>query len=158
MFVVVVMVILFMIDDKVVFFCCLFCGCMDVYLVCWESKVGKVGYLFVCVNEWCVGICEKLWVKCVDCYYWLLILLIDQIFYDYFVGCYIVGVYFLLEDDSCYFLVVDFDDVEWCSDVWVFVQFCCDFGVLVVLEVLCFGEGVYVWVFFFLRVVVCDVC
>jgi len=143
-------------DDKVGLFRRLFRGRTDVYPVRWESKAGKAGYSPACANEWRVGVCEKPRIKCADCGHRLLVPLTDQTIYDHLAGRHTVGVYPLLEDDSCHFLAVDFDEAEWRSDALAFVQSCRDLGVPAALEVSRSGEGAHAWVFFSSRVAARD--
>ncbi|MFT3821854.1 MAG: DEAD/DEAH box helicase family protein [Rubrivivax sp.] len=143
-------------DDKVALFRRLFHGRTDVYPVRWESKAGKAGYSPACANEWRAGVCEKPRIKCADCSHRLLVPLTDQTLYGHLAGRHTVGVYPLLEDDSCHFLAVDFDDAEWRSDARAFMQSCHDLGVPAALEVSRSGEGAHAWVFFSSRVTARD--
>jgi hypothetical protein len=59
-----------------------------------------------------------------------------------------VGVYPLLEDDTCHFLAIDFDEAEWREDARAFVQSCDELGVPVALEISRSGKGAHAWVFF----------
>ncbi|WP_318013665.1 TOTE conflict system archaeo-eukaryotic primase domain-containing protein [Roseateles oligotrophus] len=63
-----------------------------------------------------------------------------------------MGVYPLLEDDSCYFLAVDFDEAEWKEDARGFMQSCTKLGVPAALEISRSGRGAHAWVFFAGRV------
>lgn len=136
-------------DDKVALFRRLFRGRTDVYPIRWESKsTGKFGYAPACANEWRTGICEKPRIKCGDCGNRLLIPLSDQVIYDHLAGEHTVGVYPLLEDDTCYFLAADFDEAEWRDDAGAFVQSCSELGVPVALEISRSGQGAHAWVFF----------
>ena len=129
-------------DEKVALFRRLFRGRTDVYPVRWESKVtGKAGYSPACANEWRARICEKPRIKCMDCGNRLLIPLSDSVIYDHLAGVHTVGVYPLLEDDTCYFVAVDFDEAEWREDAGAFVQACDDLGVPVALEISRSGQG-----------------
>lgn len=90
--------------EKVALFRRLFRGRTDVYPVRWEGKTsGKSGYAPACANEWRAGICEKPRIKCGDCSNRLLTPLSDAVIYDHLAGEHTVGVYPLLEDDTCYF-------------------------------------------------------
>ena len=140
-------------QDKVALFRRLFRGRTDVYPVRWESKTAdKAGYAPACANEWKAGACEKPRIKCGDCSHRLLIPLSDQIVYDHLSGKHTVGVYPLLEDDTCYFLAVDFDEAEWQDDARAFVQACGNLGVPVALEISRSGQGAHAWVVFAGRV------
>lgn len=135
--------------EKIALFRRLFRGRTDVYPVRWESKTtGKTGYSPACANEWRAGVCEKPRIKCGDCGMRLLIPLSDSVIYDHLAGEHTVGVYPLLEDDSCYFLAVDFDEAEWRDDALAFIQSCEELGVPAALEISRSGKGAHVWVFF----------
>lgn len=139
--------------EKVALFRRLFRGRTDVYPVRWESKTsGKSGYAPACANEWREGICEKPRIKCGDCDHRLLIPLSDAVIYDHLAGEHTVGVYPLLDDDTCHFLAVDFDEAEWQQDAQAFVQSCYELGVPAALEISRSGRGAHVWVFFVGRV------
>jgi len=139
--------------EKVALFRQLFRGRTDVYPVRWESKrSGKSGYAPACANEWRAGLCEKPRIKCSDCGNRLLIPLTDAVIYNHLAGEHTVGVYPLLEDDSCYFLAVDFDEAEWQEDARAFVQSCDELGVRAALEISRSGQGAHAWVFFAGRV------
>ncbi|MFZ5831765.1 MAG: TOTE conflict system archaeo-eukaryotic primase domain-containing protein [Planctomycetota bacterium] len=139
--------------EKVALFRRLFRGRTDVYPVRWESKTtGKTGYSPACANEWLAGVCEKPRIKCGDCGKRLLTPLSDSVIYDHLAGEHTVGVYPLLEDDSCYFLAVDFDEAEWRDDARAFIQSCEELGVPAALEISRSGNGAHAWVFFASRV------
>lgn len=139
--------------EKVALFRRLFRGRTDVYPVRWEGKTsGKSGYTPACANEWRAGVCEKPRIKCGDCSNRMLIPLSDAVIYDHLAGEHTVGVYPLLEDDSCYFLAVDFDEAEWKDDALAFKKSCEALGVPAALEISRSGKGVHIWVFFAGRV------
>ena len=82
----------------------------------------------------------------------LFIPLSDAVIYGHLAGEHTVGVYPLLEDDSCYFLAVDFDEAEWRDDARGFMQSCEALGVPAALEISRSGQGAHAWVFFAGRV------
>ena len=130
-----------------------FRGRTDVYPVRWESKTtGKSGYAPACANEWRAGVCEKPRIKCGDCRNRSLIPLSDAAIYAHLAGDHTIGVYPLLEDDSCYFLAIDFDEAEWREDVRAFAGSCTDLGVPVAIETSRSGNGAHAWIFFANRV------
>jgi superfamily II DNA or RNA helicase len=139
--------------EKITLFRRLFHGRTDVYPVRWEGKTsGKSGYAPACANEWRAGVCEKPRIKCGDCGHRLLIALSDAVIYDHLAGEHTVGIYPLLEDDTCHFLAVDFDKAEWREDARAFVQSCDELGVPAALEISRSGNGAHVWIFFASRV------
>ncbi len=145
-------------DDKVALFRRLFRGRTDVYPIRWEGKTSaKSGYSPACANEWRTGVCEKPRIKCGDCGSRLLIPLSDAVLYDHLAGKHTVGVYPLLEDDTCYFLAIDFDEAEWKEDARAFMQSCTELGAPAALEISRSGKGAHVWVFFAGRVPARDV-
>jgi superfamily II DNA or RNA helicase len=139
--------------EKVALFRRLFRGRTDVYPVRWEGKTsGKSGYAPACANEWRGGVCEKPRIKCGDCSHRLLVPLSDSVIYDHLAGKQTVGVYPLLEDDTCHFLAVDFDEADWQQDAQAFMQSCDELGVPAALEISRSGRGAHAWVFFAGRV------
>lgn len=135
-------------EQKIRLFRRLFRGRTDVYAVRWESKAsGKSGFSPACANEWRPGICEKPRIKCADCPSRSLIPLSDSVIYDHLAGLHTVGVYPLLEDDTCSFLAVDFDEAEWQDDVRAFNRACDELGVPVALEISRSGRGAHAWIF-----------
>lgn len=140
-------------EAKVALFRRRFRGRTDVYPVRWESKTtGKSGYAPACANEWRAGVCEKPRIKCGDCRNRSLIPISDAAIYAHLAGDHTIGVYPLLEDDSCYFLAIDFDEAEWREDVRAFADSCTDLGVPVAIETSRSGNGAHAWIFFAERV------
>jgi superfamily II DNA or RNA helicase len=136
-------------DEKVALFRKLFRGRADVYPIRWESKTsGKSGYAPACANEWRAGVCEKPRIKCGDCRNRLLIPLSDAVTFDHLAGDHTVGIYPLLEDDTCHFLAVDFDETDWRDDARAFIQSCIELGVPAALEISRSGQGAHAWIFF----------
>jgi hypothetical protein len=136
-------------DEKVALFRRLFRGRVDVYPVRWESKTtGKSGYAPACGNEWRPGICEKPRIKCGDCGHRLMLPVSDDVIFGHLAGKHTVGIYPLLQDDTCHLLAVDFDEAEWREDERAFAQSCADLGVPVALEISRSGQGAHAWVFF----------
>lgn len=135
--------------EKVALFRRLFRGRTDVYPVRWVGKDnGKAGYAPACANEWRAGVCKKPDIRCANCGNRRFIPLSDAVIFRHLAGEHTVGVYPLLEDDSCYFLVVDFDEAEWKDDAGAFMQSCEVLGVPAALEISRSGNGAHVWVFF----------
>jgi len=52
-----------------------------------------------------------------------LIPLTDAAIYAHLAGNHTIGVYPLLEDDSCHFVAIDFDETEWKDDVRAFAGY-----------------------------------
>lgn len=139
--------------QKIALFRRLFRGRTDAYPVRWESQTsGKSGYAPACANEWRANVCDKPRIKCSDCSNRLLIPLSDAVIYDHLAGEHTIGIYPMLEDDSCYFLAVDFDESDWRDDALACLQSCEDLGVPAALEISRSGNGAHAWIFFSSRV------
>lgn len=136
-------------DEKIAIFQRLFRGRTDIYSVRWESQTsGKSGYTPACANEWKPNICIKAKTKCSECQHRLLLPLTDKVLYDHLIGKQTIGIYPLLENDTCYFLAVDFDDMQWQEDAQAFMQSCDTLNVPACLEISRSGQGAHVWIFF----------
>ena len=102
------------------FFYSLFHGRSDVYAKRAVMKNGKAGYFPVCENLWRYGVCPKAdrqKVKCASCpnRSWAPLnqrALMAHLTGEKSDGSDVIGIYPLLPDDTCRFLVFDFDDHE----------------------------------------------
>jgi superfamily II DNA or RNA helicase/very-short-patch-repair endonuclease len=141
--------------DKIALFRSLFRGREDVYPRRFESrKTGKSGYAPACANEWVRGICEKPRIKCADCPHRRFLPVTDEVIrwhlsgYDVEGEPFVAGVYPLLQDDTCFFLAVDFDKAGWRADAAAFLEACRRLNVPAALERSRSGRGAHVWLFF----------
>ena len=142
-------------DAKILLFLSLFRGRDDVYARRFESrKTGKSGYAPACGNEWVRGICEKPRVKCSECQYRQFLPLTDEVIRCHLSGFdragepFTAGIYPMLQDETCFFLAVDFDKEGWHEDSRAFVDTCRALGVPAALERSRSGSGGHVWLFF----------
>ncbi|MDF1554060.1 MAG: DEAD/DEAH box helicase family protein [Deferrisomatales bacterium] len=126
----------------------LFRGRDDLYAIRWESKAGKSGYSPACSNEWVTGICEKPRVKCGDCAQRVFLPLDGETIEAHLRGTKTIGVYPLLEDETCWFLAADFDKAEWQDDARAFGRAAQELDVPVAVERSRSGRGAHVWAFF----------
>jgi len=72
----------------------------------------------------------------------------DQVVIDHLQGRYVMGVYPLLEDETCWFLAVDFDKSSWKEDIGAFAETCRSVGAPVAIERSRSGDGAHAWFFF----------
>jgi hypothetical protein len=111
--------------EKLRLFRSLFRGRGDVFPRFWaNTKKSKQGYAPACANEWVRGVCEKPRVKCGECPNQAFLAVDDQVIQDHLQGRHVIGVYPLLEDETCWFLAVDFDKDGWKEDVAAFAETC----------------------------------
>jgi superfamily II DNA or RNA helicase len=136
-------------EVKVALFRSLFQGRADVYARRWENrKTGKSGYAPVCQKEWLPGLCNKPSVKCGECPHRSFPPLTEDVVRNHLEGKLILGLYPLLPDETCRFLVADFDKDSWREDARALREICRRLGVPAALERSRSGNGGHVWIFF----------
>ncbi len=139
--------------DKVRLFRSLFRGREDILPTRFESaRTGKTGYAPACRNKFVRGVCELPKVKCGDCPNQAFIPVDDSAVVGHLTGRHVIGVYPLLEDETCWFLAVDFDKSTWIADVGALVDTCRRVGLPAAVERSRSGNGAHVWFFFSLPV------
>lgn len=141
--------------EKIALFRSLFRGREDVYPLRFESKkTGKSGYQPACANQWARGLCDMQRVKCADCPNRRFIPLTDDVIHRHLSGQdeagkpFIMGLYPMLLDDSCFLLVIDFDKASWQEDTAAYLSTCRRWGLPAALERSRSGHGGHVWLFF----------
>ena len=140
---------------KIALFRSLFRGRDDVHPRRFESrKTGKSGYAPACANEWVRGVCEKPRIKCAECPNRRFLPVTDDVIRWHLSGCdaegqpFVAGVYPLLQDETCFFLAVDFDKAGWREDAAAFLETCRHLDLPAALERSRSGRGAHVWFFF----------
>src|SRR5688572_3794614 len=140
---------------KIELFRSLFRGRTDVYPRRFESrKTGNAGYAPACANEWVRGVCEKPRIKCADCPNRRFLPVTDEVIRWHLSGRddqgrdFVMGVYPLFQDETCYFLAVDFDRESWQDDAGAFLEMCGRLNLPVALERSRSGNGGHIWFFF----------
>jgi superfamily II DNA or RNA helicase len=145
-------------QQKITLFRDLFKSRENVFARRWFStKTGKSGYQPVCQHEWNRQYCDKRKYKCADCPNRLFLPLTNKDIDRHLRGRDehgrdIIGVYAILEDDTCYFLCSDFDDKNcvhgYHNDVRAFTNVCKDWGIPYSIERSRSGNGAHVWIIF----------
>jgi hypothetical protein len=135
-------------DIKIALFLSLFRGRTDVYAIRWQSKTGKSGYSPVCLNEWKNNICNKPQGKCATCSFKAYKPFDKDVVEDHLTGKITAGTYPMLNDETCCFLAIDFDGLEWQKDVSAIRQTCKDLSIPVAIERSRSGNGAHAWFFF----------
>lgn len=127
-------------DEKIYLFRSLFRGREDVFARRWyNSSKGTSGYQPVCENEWNRDYCDKTRFRCSQCPNRIFVSLDDKHVFDHLAGKDIysrdvIGIYPLLEDDTCFFLCVDFDEASYEKDVIAFATTCDEVHLPVYIE------------------------
>jgi hypothetical protein len=136
--------------DKVKLFRSLFRGRVDVFPVRFVSKkTGNPGYAPACSNKWEPGLCHlKSGGKCSDCPNQAFVPVEDRVVIDHLRGRHVIGCYPMLEDETTWFLAVDFDKGSWKEDVSLFAETSHSLDIPVAIERSRSGNGAHAWFFF----------
>ena len=142
-------------EDSVKVFMNYFKGRNDVYpyLSIDKNNSNIKYYIPACANEWKNGVCNKtMGKKCKTCQYRENKPLSKEIIYKHMYGNGPIGIYPLLENDTCFFLSLDFDDKnlkkDIKSDVLAFASVCDKYEIPVAIERSRSGNGLHLWIFF----------
>ncbi|MDD4889592.1 MAG: restriction endonuclease subunit R, partial [Phycisphaerae bacterium] len=91
---------------------------------------GKSGYLPACANEWARGLCDKRAIRCAECPNRRFLPVTDDVVrwhlssQDDAGRDFVMGIYPMLQDETCFFLAADFDKKSWHEDVGAFMATC----------------------------------
>ncbi|MBI3900675.1 MAG: restriction endonuclease subunit R, partial [Chlamydiia bacterium] len=141
--------------DKITLFQSLFQGRNDLYLKGFKNQITqKPGYFPACGNEWVYGICEKPKIKCSECKHKRFLPLTEDVIRWHLSGHddtgkeFVLGIYPLLLDETCFFLVVNFDQPAWQDVIIDFRNTCHTLQIPIAVERSSSGKGARVWIFF----------
>ena len=141
-------------QQKIELFKTLFVGRTDVFARRWYSTTTeKSGYQPVCANEWAEGLCDKKKYKCNVCPNRKLMSLSDKDIYNHLAGkdkyCRdVIGIYPMLDDDTCCFCCIDFDDAGYEKAAKAFYSVCFENEIPAYIERSRSGNGAHIWIFF----------
>jgi hypothetical protein len=136
-------------EQRIALFRDLFHGRDDVYAVRWENADGRSGYMPKADRDWKAYLRAKDEDrKKVDRQTRKFRRLTDEVVRGHLVGDDTIGIYPLLQDETCWFLAVDFDKKTWQKDATAFLAVCCELNVPAALERSRSGNGGHVWIFF----------
>jgi superfamily II DNA or RNA helicase/very-short-patch-repair endonuclease len=140
---------------KINLFRSLFRGREDVYPRRFESrKTGRAGYQPACANEWVRGLCDKPRMKCLECPNRRFLPVTDDVVRQHLSGQddlgreFVMGMYPMLSDETCYWLAIDLDGDAWQKDAGALRETCQRLAVPVALERSRSGKGGHLWFFF----------
>lgn len=143
------------VDEKIARFRDLFRGREDVYARRFENaRTKRAGYSPACGNEWVHGVCEKPRIKCSDCPNPCWLGHSDQVVHWHLAGrdergrAFVMGLYPMLLDETCFVLAVDFDGDGWREDAAAFAAAARARGLPVAIERSRSGDGAHAWFFF----------
>lgn len=145
-------------QEKVELFRSIFKGREDVFAQRWYSDTTKKsGYQPVCEREWNRDFCNKRKIKCAECPNRQFATLSYEHIFNHLAGkdLYgrdVVGLYPMLNDNTCYLLCTDFDDKNcehgYQNDVLAFTRICKEWNAPCYIERSRSGNGAHVWIFF----------
>jgi superfamily II DNA or RNA helicase/very-short-patch-repair endonuclease len=142
-------------DAKIALFRSLFRGRDDIYARRFVSnKTGKAGFAPACENEWIRGICEKPRIKCTACLHQQFVPVSAEAVGRHLAGQdddgqeFVMGVYPMLRDETCYLLALDLDKVNWPAHAKAFLETCRDLNIPAAPERSRSGQSVRIWFFF----------
>jgi len=142
--------------DKLALFRRLFRGREDIYAIRWDDvKTGRCGYKPACRYDYrnidpVTGKPERIFQPLND------IVILNHLrgadrtarSSDLAARDCVVGVYPLLQDETCWFLAADFDKQTWRQDAVAYSQTARSYGVQAAVERSRSGNGAHVWIFF----------
>ena len=142
-------------EAKVALFRSLFQGRNDVYPRRFENhRTGKSGYAPACGNEWVWGVCEKPRIKCAACSHQRFLPVTDDVIRWHLSGQddtgrdFVMGVYPMLLDETCFFLAADLDKTHWQEDAQAILETTNRMNLPAALERSRSGHGGHIWLFF----------
>lgn len=123
------------------------------YLSIDKYNSSKKYYIPSCSNEWKKGVCNKTIGKsCKSCQYRENKPLTREIIKNHIYNNKTIGIYPMLDDETCYFLAFDFDDKKnensIKNDVLAFASICDKYDIPIGIERSRSGHGIHVWIFF----------
>jgi superfamily II DNA or RNA helicase/very-short-patch-repair endonuclease len=140
---------------KIALFRELFRGRDDVYARRFENlRGGKSGYALACGNEWVPGLCDKPRIKCAVCPQQRFLPITAEAVRWHLSGRddggrdFVMAVYPLLRDETCFFLALDLDKQNWRENARALRETCRRLGLPAALERSRSGNGAHLWLFF----------
>ena len=131
--------------EKIELFLSLFRGREDVCAKRWRNKPGYSPY---CFNDFKPAICNKPKIKCTECKNSKFAPLNSEQLKKHLMGEEVLGLYPMTSKDTCYLLVMDFDEASWKDDSTIIRNICTENEIPVYVERSRSGEGCHLWFFF----------
>lgn len=124
-----------------------FKGRTDVFAERWETK-DKSGYSPVCKNKFIYNVCDIQKYKCKNCPNQVFKQLTKEDIIKHIKGDVTLGIYPMLDDDTCNFLAVDFDEEDFKESANIFIDECSLNNLACLVELSRSGNGAHIWFFF----------
>lgn len=134
--------------QKIDLFYELFQGRRDIYALRWQSRTGKSGYSPAHFHDDDRSICRRPRAQCESMGERRYAPLTEEVLRGHLTGRVVVGIYPLLEDNTCRILAVDFDKEGWSRDAQGFANTSRELGLPAYVERSRSGNGAHVWFFF----------
>jgi hypothetical protein len=135
-------------EEQLNLYMSLFRGRNDIYARRWE-KYGKSGYTPAYRFDWNEYLRHKARGGNFKNFTSKEIIpLTKDVVKRHLIGAYFIGIYPLLEDDTSYFIAVDFDGKNWEKDSKKFIGECRSLKIPVYIEKSLSGMGAHLWIFF----------
>lgn len=132
-------------EEKIDIYSSYFKGRQDIYAEkYYDKETGKKKYAPVCANKFS-EICNFKCKKCTNKKY---MGISNNELMKHFKGIKSYGIYPLLDNDECYFLVTDFDEGNYFENAVSYKKICKQLGIDALLEISQSGNGAHVWIFF----------
>lgn len=135
-------------EQKLAIFRGVFRGREDVYPIRWTGKSGTFGYAPECSNKFVRPLCDIEHVRCRACQNRVYRPVTDDAILEHLKGRHVMGIYPLLPDDTCWFLAIDFDEMQWQRDIGAVRDTCRNLGIAAYVERSRSGNGGHLWFFF----------
>lgn len=132
-------------EEKIQLFMSLFKGRSDVCAKRWRNKPGYSPY---CFNDFKPDICNKPKIKCNQCKYSDFAPLDEERIEGHLLGKYVLGLYPMTLNDTCFLLAMDFDEITWNEDIKIVKKVCNENNIPVYAERSRSGDGCHLWLFF----------
>ncbi len=126
-----------------------FNGRNDILTEKYYTKDGKKGYSKICNNKFLSGLCDlKKYSGCNNCPNASFVEYDTNIIFEHLKGKRHLGLYPITEDDKCYFLAADFDDLDFKKSAILYKKICNILNIDCVIELSQSGSGAHTWIFF----------
>lgn len=139
-------------EEKITIYQNTFKGRKDTYVYLSNDKnnPNKIYYIQSCQNEWLTGICNKTMSKqCKICKYRKNNPLTKEVIKKHLFNNQTITIYPLLEDETCFFLVINFDNEQINrEDVTAFLEISDKYQIPVYVERDSSGKSLHTWIFF----------